>query len=415
MFRKLLALALVIVALHVAAVLTLGTSPAGSLIGNLLQITACGLAVAAAFAASRRATGLSRRFWLLVRRRLDVLRNRAAHGASHGLDSALPVRHAIDFLCARGVSEPGQRRVDAGPGVRAGLRADRHRFLFYLYRILLHTFAPPGCAHRVHSRNVDGVGRGPGAGVAGRSASDARAIEPDSKAVSGFCGVSAGLHSVRGRRGLRADDQGLADGNMVRPWVDHAAAGGGTVGGELATIAGDTESAASAAKKIWRAAARQRHTGAGAADRTAAGSAIRDGMARGAVHAAGRFDCVLRRAIGGHAIPAEADRGYAATPQSGQGLRGERYRDCGCEGTAHLRERGIRANNGTRESAIDRRPAVEGCLRAPGRRASGRGDPRVTAEERKVAWADEYSPAGRERVARGNRGLTDGGRRGGVR
>src|SRR5258707_15714693 len=66
MFRKLLALALVIVALHAAAVLTLGTSPAGSLIGNLLQITACGLAVAAAFAASRRATGLSRRFWLLV-------------------------------------------------------------------------------------------------------------------------------------------------------------------------------------------------------------------------------------------------------------------------------------------------------------------------------------------------------------
>src|SRR5229473_2771387 len=66
MFRKLLALALVIVALHVAAVLTLGTSSAGSLIGNLLQITACGLAVASVFAASRRATGLSRRFWLLV-------------------------------------------------------------------------------------------------------------------------------------------------------------------------------------------------------------------------------------------------------------------------------------------------------------------------------------------------------------
>jgi PAS domain S-box-containing protein len=66
MFRKLLVFALVIGASHVAAVLTLGTSPAGSLIGNLLQITACGLAVAAAFAASRRATGLSRRFWLLV-------------------------------------------------------------------------------------------------------------------------------------------------------------------------------------------------------------------------------------------------------------------------------------------------------------------------------------------------------------
>jgi PAS domain S-box-containing protein len=66
MFRKLLVVALVIVALHVAAVLTLGTTTAGSITGNLLQITSCGLAVAASFAASRRATGLSRRFWLLV-------------------------------------------------------------------------------------------------------------------------------------------------------------------------------------------------------------------------------------------------------------------------------------------------------------------------------------------------------------
>jgi PAS domain S-box-containing protein len=66
MFRKLLALAFVIVVLHVASVLTLGTSVAGSLTGNLLQITACGLAVAAAVLASRRTTGLSRRFWVLV-------------------------------------------------------------------------------------------------------------------------------------------------------------------------------------------------------------------------------------------------------------------------------------------------------------------------------------------------------------
>src|SRR6266481_5959564 len=75
MFRKLLALALalVIVALHAAAVLTLGTSPAGSLIGNLLQIGACALAVASVFAASRRATALSRRFWLLVGCGLAVL------------------------------------------------------------------------------------------------------------------------------------------------------------------------------------------------------------------------------------------------------------------------------------------------------------------------------------------------------
>jgi len=65
MFRKLFVLALVIVALHVAAVLTLGSSLAGSFVGNLLQIVSCGLAVSASLVASRRATGLSRRFWRL--------------------------------------------------------------------------------------------------------------------------------------------------------------------------------------------------------------------------------------------------------------------------------------------------------------------------------------------------------------
>jgi len=66
MFRKLLVLALVIVALHILAVLTLGTSPAGSLIGNLLQVAACALAAGMSFAASRRASGLCRPFWLFV-------------------------------------------------------------------------------------------------------------------------------------------------------------------------------------------------------------------------------------------------------------------------------------------------------------------------------------------------------------
>ena len=66
MLRKLLALAIVIIALHVVNVLTLGTTLAGSLFGNLLQIMACGAAVAAVLVASRRAAGLSRRFWLLV-------------------------------------------------------------------------------------------------------------------------------------------------------------------------------------------------------------------------------------------------------------------------------------------------------------------------------------------------------------
>jgi PAS domain S-box-containing protein len=66
MFRKLFVLAFFIVALHIAAVLALGTSPAGSFVGNLLQIVSCGLAVAASFAASRRAFGLCRPFWLFV-------------------------------------------------------------------------------------------------------------------------------------------------------------------------------------------------------------------------------------------------------------------------------------------------------------------------------------------------------------
>jgi len=66
MFRKVFVSALVVVALHIASVLTLGASFAGSFVGNLLQIASCGLAVAAAFAASRRALGLSRRFWWLV-------------------------------------------------------------------------------------------------------------------------------------------------------------------------------------------------------------------------------------------------------------------------------------------------------------------------------------------------------------
>src|SRR3984893_11365336 len=66
MFRKLFVLALFIVTLHIAAVLTLGTSLAGSLVGNLLQMVSCGLAVAASLFASGRAGGLSRRFWSLV-------------------------------------------------------------------------------------------------------------------------------------------------------------------------------------------------------------------------------------------------------------------------------------------------------------------------------------------------------------
>ena len=64
--RKLLIVALTVVALHVCEVLTLGTSTTGTFLANSLQIFACGLAVAMAFAAYRRGHGLNRPFWLLA-------------------------------------------------------------------------------------------------------------------------------------------------------------------------------------------------------------------------------------------------------------------------------------------------------------------------------------------------------------
>jgi PAS domain S-box-containing protein len=66
MSGKLPILALAIVGLHVCEVLSLGTSPVGSLVANSLQLVACGVAVAMALQASRRGRGLSRPFWLLV-------------------------------------------------------------------------------------------------------------------------------------------------------------------------------------------------------------------------------------------------------------------------------------------------------------------------------------------------------------
>jgi len=66
MLRRLTVFALVIVALHLVSAATLGTSTAGSAVGNSLQIIACGLAVAMTVAASRRGHGLTRPFWLLV-------------------------------------------------------------------------------------------------------------------------------------------------------------------------------------------------------------------------------------------------------------------------------------------------------------------------------------------------------------
>src|SRR5467141_847621 len=65
MLRKPLILVAVIVALHLCEAATLGTTTAGSLLANLLQIFACGFAAVMAFGASRRGRGLSRPFWLI--------------------------------------------------------------------------------------------------------------------------------------------------------------------------------------------------------------------------------------------------------------------------------------------------------------------------------------------------------------
>jgi PAS domain S-box-containing protein len=66
MTRTLPLLALIVVGLHACEVLILGTSPAGSLAANSLQMVACGWATAMAFGAARRGRGLSRPFWVLV-------------------------------------------------------------------------------------------------------------------------------------------------------------------------------------------------------------------------------------------------------------------------------------------------------------------------------------------------------------
>src|SRR5262245_8190767 len=64
--RKLSIVALAIVGLHIVEALTLGHSPAGAVVGNLLQITASLLAAVMCLRASRRASGFVRTFWVLV-------------------------------------------------------------------------------------------------------------------------------------------------------------------------------------------------------------------------------------------------------------------------------------------------------------------------------------------------------------
>ena len=66
MSRKFLILAATIVAAQVAQALILGVSPAGTLLGNLLEVSASVLAAVMCFGAARRGRGLARPFWTLV-------------------------------------------------------------------------------------------------------------------------------------------------------------------------------------------------------------------------------------------------------------------------------------------------------------------------------------------------------------
>ena len=64
--RKFLILAATIVGAHIAQALILGVSPAGTLLGNLLEVSASVLAAVMCFGAARRGRGLARPFWTLV-------------------------------------------------------------------------------------------------------------------------------------------------------------------------------------------------------------------------------------------------------------------------------------------------------------------------------------------------------------
>jgi PAS domain S-box-containing protein len=64
--RKLLILAATLVGAHLAQSLILGVSPAGTLIANLLEVSASALAAVMCFGASRRGRGMARPFWVLV-------------------------------------------------------------------------------------------------------------------------------------------------------------------------------------------------------------------------------------------------------------------------------------------------------------------------------------------------------------
>lgn len=64
--RALIALPILICGLHLVSVLTLGTTPRGSLASNALQAAAGATAALLSFGASRRSSGFARSFWTLV-------------------------------------------------------------------------------------------------------------------------------------------------------------------------------------------------------------------------------------------------------------------------------------------------------------------------------------------------------------
>ncbi|HTQ62736.1 MAG TPA: PAS domain S-box protein [Candidatus Solibacter sp.] len=66
MHRKLPILAVLIVGAHLAQVMILGVTPAGTLVANLLEVSASVLAAAMCFGAARRARGVARPFWTII-------------------------------------------------------------------------------------------------------------------------------------------------------------------------------------------------------------------------------------------------------------------------------------------------------------------------------------------------------------
>ena len=66
MQRKLVILSVILVGAHVAQALLFGVSPTGTLLANLLQVSASALAGMMCLGASRRARGMARPFWALV-------------------------------------------------------------------------------------------------------------------------------------------------------------------------------------------------------------------------------------------------------------------------------------------------------------------------------------------------------------